>query len=298
MGATYSIFEDIPPSITFLNNQKQTISMETRLIVFYLDNFTTTKVGNTTKSTTQNNKSITKVASTNRLYLRYKNLINLFKNKGFIVLTIVRNLETVLTDPTHGMIGALLSRISNLQERYCKQNIQIDISSFTFMSCGDSCANLLKLFDSASYITTNKSLYQKIKSDKRSATINVIASRNAKSPNITNRSDLMKNISSIILINPTYQTIKFVPKTVKIDKEVRIIFTGDHEKNEKKSSLLNIGKFCTKIIGDRIDGVKSSDLTMNSRRNIDLKEKNTQKITDIVCHIIDGIYEAINRDTS
>ena len=276
MGATYSIFEDIPPSISFLNNQKQVISMETRLIVFYLDSFNTSE------------KPI-------RMHRKYLNHISSFKNRGFIVLTVIRNLETLMTDPVNGMIGTILKKITTMQERYQRQNIRITIQSTTFLSCGDSCANLLQIFDSTEHIRTHEDLYRKIRSDGRTSTME---RGRVNSEIYTDRSTIMNNTSAVILINPTYSAMKEVSKNTRVDREIRVIYTEDHEIGQEKTGLKCIQKLCTKIIGDRIDGVKASDLTVTNRRNIAIKERKTKKITDMICHITDSIYESLERNES
>jgi hypothetical protein len=271
MGVTYSIFEDIPPSITFLNNQKQHITMETRIIVFYLDNFTDSGEKNT------------------RLHSKYRNLIYAFKNRGFIVLTVMRNIDKILTDPANGLIGAILARIDKIQLDYLKRNIKIDIPSITFMSCGKSCANMFRAFDTTDYVKNNPEIYQKMISDRRSAT-----SEGVDNSNLLKRSELLERIDSIVLINPTMESIKLLPKTTNVEKEVRVIYTQDHEIG-KKTALSIIQKMCHKLIGDRIDKIKTADLTLNFRRNIGQSERQSQKIEPMTSHIVNGIYDAIDR---
>jgi len=267
MGATYSIFEDIPPGISILNNQKQPIDMEARVIVFYLNN------------TDHNERD-------SRLYARYKNLIAKFKHRGFIVLTVIRNLEKILTDPQNGIIGAILNKIRTIRDTLTKRNITIDIPSLTFLSIGESCVDLLRVFNSVNYIKSNQALYQKIVSDQRTATTSQVT-------------ELKSKITSIILINPTYREIRTLSKTIRVKREVRVIYTAEHELdvNSKKTSLPIIQKITEQMIADRIQDVKQTDLVLNFRRNLSEKTRKSQAVETLVDQVVSSIYEAIGRET-
>jgi hypothetical protein len=273
MGTTYSIFEDIPPSITFLNNQKQSMEVDARLIIFYLE---------------PNDENAAKV------HLKYHILISKLKNKGFIVLTICRNLnaDKIITDPSNGMMQAVIARMRQIQMKYLKRNITILIPSVTFISLFDSCGSLLKVFDTTDYLKDKSKLYDKLRSNNRTATIKTISNENT----ITYE-DFTSRITSIVLINPSLKSVRDMPKYIKVEKEVRIIYTDDHNRSDSKNSILNrIQKICYGgFVGDRIKDAMSNDLILSSRRNIGEKDKKSKSIDTFVTHIIDGIYEAIDK---
>ena len=234
-----------------------------------------------------------------------------------MVLTVIRNLKTVLTDPANGLISAIVQRMDQIQEKYKKQHINLVIQSTTFLSCSDSCANLLRVFDEENYLTTRGELYQKMKSDYRTSTIQ----RHTESRDALSKNDA-QDANCIILINPSYESFKTIPICAKVNKEVRIIYTEDHEvskssqskssqskssqsksqqsksqQSKTKSALTIAQKICSQMIGDRIQGLKSSDLTITNRRNIGSRERKIDSLGDMINHIVDSIYEAIDRNT-
>jgi hypothetical protein len=260
MGTTYSIFEDIPPSITHLTMQKQSMSIEVRLIVFYID---------------IKDKNIKAIKN----YNKYSILISKLNAKGFIVITVNKNLDSskIITDPNGNLIQAISNKIIQIKNKYIQKSINIEIQSITFLAHGESCDNLLKVFDCTNRFNDKAEIYNKIKYDRKSISLN----------------NFNKNIGLLILIDPTADKL-FERKIIQINKKIQIIFTDPVELDSKniKNNLKSLDDCCTgRIKADRIKNVKSSDITLRFKHNICEKTSKHQKNNIIVEHLINSIYD-------
>lgn len=267
MGTTYSIFEDIPPSITQLTRQKQSMNIEARLIVLYID---------------IENKNIKAIKN----YSKYSILINKLNAKGFIVITVNKNLDSskIVTDPNGGLILTISNRIKQIQNKYKQRSMSITIQNTTFLAHGESCDNLLKVFDSADRLHSKSKIYEKIRYDRKSNTDMELT-----------YDYFDKHIGSLILIDPTSEN-SFERKFIQINKKVQVIFTDSVELDNKntESNLRTLDNCCTGGIKvDRIKNVKSSDITIKFKRNILERTAKHQKINNLVEYLVNSIYDNI-----
>jgi hypothetical protein len=267
MGLTYSIYDDVPPSISHLTKQKQSMIIEAKLIVIYIDS------------------SSAKKSKETKNYSSYRSLINKLNAKGFIVITICCNLcsDKIVTDPSRGVLQVVLNKIRGIYEKYSNRSISITIRDISFLSHAESCNSLLNIFDVSDRLKGTVDIYEKIKSSKRTSTIQHVLN-----------SDITyewfySNINSLILLEP--ESNKKIRLINRIEKPVQIIFTESFNIATNHKLMESIERVCVGALkADRIKNVKTTDITIRSNRNISEKTIKHDKIDLLVTHLIDFTY--------
>jgi len=270
MGNSYSIFRDIPPSIGFLNNQQQQLTASVKLIVLIYD--ATANADNYCPPYRN----------------RFSNLTAVLKNRGFLVLTIRRNIEgpKMIRDPYNGLLQLMTKEVRTIQQEFYTKSITLEISDTMIVAYGSMSNVLVKAFDRTDYEGRNRQLYSKIRSAKQRSTAMI---NNTEPSHLIMHEHLMSIITSIVLLNP--DPLDVLNKGIRIDKSAYVMcsrdyvfeHTDDHDHGHHDNPSNAYSKIC--YGGFRADRIENMD-----DRNMQESKIGSDKLGTLVDHLIDVAY--------
>lgn len=283
MGNTYTVHSDTPVCISHLTKQKQMMMIETKVIVLCVDN------------TLQ--------------YDNYKMMVQKIASKGFVIITVRQNIssEKLVNNQSKTFLQTVFKEICDVSNNLAIKSIHLDIQSIAFIAHSSFCDQLIRIFDITDRLKSKVYVYDKIRTDERSATmkqnmrnnidninnetITMINNHNA-SLNCKHYDEFCSKISSLILLNPTTDAKRARLNLIyRVAKPMQIIFTDSTKFNIDDKIVSMIEKICTGPLRvDRIKNIDASDIIMISKRNIAEKTRKNKIIGTMIDRIIEFIH--------